>query len=367
MCIKLTEKKKMYILLTLFIALILLLSFFIIAGFFRVHFNPFEISEYHNMNISTSEDYESNEIQISLNNNFWLPQCMLILSFKAENEIDFYIFDLEQRAINSENLYDNYDDEITRYIYKAIGDEYNHECIELSIERNTTEFYVYVDDKNNPTATHIEYNLNFVIIPDPVLNLCFLFADYIIILIIVIFILLYGREFAHPEERIENLAYDEFSFQQDELFQNDFLIDYREELLDEYFTVYILKKHELYRAAIIKMCSIIEILIIFWGIQKTNENPRDNNLQKGTFTDNRPQLYKMLEYIINHGIKDYPEIGNGNTWRTVQDLFRQARNTVHLNNVLIWKNNLDDNDFNNLEPKFNKILKLFQEMEMQND
>ena len=146
-----------------------------------------------------------------------------------------------------------------------------------------------------------------------------------------------------------------------ELFQKH-IITNRKLLLQEYKSIDGLIKLGYWKDVCIKMGSILEYLLTKWlenkNINSINHSKISNGkpLTKATFFD------KMSYYLETAGNKFSFEIGKDTEWEIAQNIFREYRNYIHLQEYekrISTIGPLDESSFLLLERVFNKIINYF--------
>ncbi len=146
-----------------------------------------------------------------------------------------------------------------------------------------------------------------------------------------------------------------------ELFQKQFITN-RKLVLQEHKSIVDLIKLGYWKDACIKMGSILEYLLTKWlenkNINRINHSKISNSksLTKATFFD------KMCYYLETAGSNFSFEIGKDTEWGIAQNIFRDYRNYIHLQEYEKRISNiglLDEDSFSILEPAFKAIVKYF--------
>lgn len=145
-------------------------------------------------------------------------------------------------------------------------------------------------------------------------------------------------------------------YQNEKKFTRDFLSSSRIELINRYNKINEEISNKDYKSAMIWMGSILEVCIKKWGIY---HGPKFNwkSNRNINFERSGTNWHDMMVFAYEYGCDKFGDIGNGYDWGIVDAIFREARNSIHID--VSTKLNLEERHYRSFKPIFDYLIAFF--------
>jgi len=285
------------------------------------------------------------------------------LKFFSNYDCDVILFTEADLARENEDINENYYySGITHYIVKYRSENIINEIIPLGASNNLSRLYLYIHryEKNVTIGTEWFLDVHYYAINNnfPTEIALFIFIYMIASLAILIMVYALPRSISYHAEEFNTLIEKSIKQRREMLFTSAIIKDKRDFFCDEYTQLYRLKELRQYKDAVIKMGTIIEGLLNCWveryypaGVEIIT-GPKE----KRKVSADKIEFWELIQLMIQHGCKDYPNVGTINEWNHIDKYVRDYRNCIHPTKMLKKPYAFRKEEFENLLHDFEAII-----------